>query len=467
MSIEKGQARLVVGIADTCFKDDLLGMGSAYSDAVYAAGALPLVLPATANPAVMSALLDRVDMVLFCGGKDVDPSRYGAVPRDDVNVVDPKRDAWEFALLAEVTRRRLPVLGICRGCQLINVFFGGDLWQDLPSEFEGGPVHSIKDEGLHPVSTVEGSYIASLLGATASVNSTHHQAVKHPAPGFKVTARSPEGVIEAIEGVDYPAVCVQFHPERLVRNGLDMECLSLFRGGFASFEKGRKSERAPGAMKLVAVPDHCPTSGQAAMRPALAEALEKAGFAPYLVPFTADDGALEEAMSFADALMVGGGIGPLQDYDKRTGFEHRAIGFAVKRGIPVAGICHGMQVINTFFGGRLERTPQKAEATDFLIAHRRPAAKPPMDPGNFHTIDIVRGSRCAAALGVEKIIVNSSHSLHCAEMGKGLRITARASDGIVEAFEHESLSVTAFQFHPERLVFDPRFVELLRVALAK
>ena len=226
---------IVVGLVDTCATNTLCDVPSAYADAVYAAGAIPYVLPATTNAASISALLDRVDMVLFCGGEDVAPSRYGETNHVNLGEVNPRRDAWEFAISDEAIRRRLPLLGICRGCQFLNVRFGGTLWQDLPSEKEGAKVHRLKGE--HEITVRPGTCLSKLVGAeTTSVNSRHHQAVKVVARGFRIAAVSPDGVTEAIEGTDYPALGVQFHPELLfVRSGR-REFLPLFRGDFAAID---------------------------------------------------------------------------------------------------------------------------------------------------------------------------------------------------------------------------------------
>ena len=230
---------VVVGLVDTCATNTLCCVPSAYAAAVYEAGAIPYVLPATTNAASIAALLDRVDMLAFCGGEDVAPSRYGEANHVNLGKVNLRRDAWEFALSDEAIRRRLPLLGVCRGCQFLNIRFGGTLWRDLPSEKAGAKVHRIPNEGLHGVSIEAGTVLEKLVGASTSVNSRHHQAVKDLARGFRISAVSPDGVIEAIEGTDYPAVGVQFHPELLfVRKGR-REFLPLFRGDFTRFGSSR------------------------------------------------------------------------------------------------------------------------------------------------------------------------------------------------------------------------------------
>ena len=454
---------IVVGLVDACETNSLCGVRSSYTDAVYAAGAVPYVLPATTNAASIAALLDRVDMLLFCGGEDFEPSRYGETNHVRLGKVNLRRDAWEFAIADEAIRRRMPLFGICRGCQFLNIRFGGTLWQDLPSEKAGAKVHLLPNDGEHAISVKDGTVLAKLAGPSSSVNSRHHQAVKDLAKGFKVSAVSPDGVIEAIEGTDYPALGVQFHPELLfVRKGR-REFLPLFRGVFATIDPAKRTS-AP-RRKLVAIPDYCPTNRQAVAKSNMVDALEKAGFVSIVIPFTDDDAKLESALADADALMVAGGIGKLQDYPKRCAFEHRAIRIALKRGIPIAGVCHGSQIINTYFGGTLKLTPQMTDKEkDPLISHRMPVTVPYVD--NFHLADLEPGSRIARVFGSNRAVINSSHSNRSFEMGKGLKVTARAPDGVVEAFEHESLPIMAFQFHPERMDFDARFIELLRVSLS-
>ena len=453
---------VAVGLVDACKTNELCGIGNEYAAAVYASGAIPYVLPSTVRPECISAILDRVDMLVFCGGEDFEPSRYGETNHANLGKVNLRRDAWEFAVADEAIRRRFPLFGICRGCQLLNIRFGGTLWQDLPSEKKGARVHRL--EGEHGIAVKPGTCLSKLVGSeSTSVGSRHHQAVKDLARGFRISAVSPDGVTEAIEATDYPALGVQFHPESLfVRSGR-REFLPLFRGAFAAIDPAKRPP-AP-RRRLVAIPDYCATNGQVVAKANMADALEKAGFVSVVIPFTDDDSRLEDALADADALMVAGGIGKLQDYPKRCAFERRAIRIALGRGIPIAGVCHGMQVINTFFRGTLKLTPQMADKDrDPLIRHRMPVTDPYVD--NFHLADLEPGSRIARVLGSGRAVVNSSHSNRSFTPGAGLKVTARAPDGVIEAFEHESLPIMAFQFHPERMTFDARFIELLRVALS-
>ena len=205
---------LVVGIADMCSESNRVSVLPTYADAFARAGNTPLVLPAETNREVVARMLASVDVLLLCGGEDVDPSRYKTKPSPRLGEVNLRRDAWEWLLLDEAVKRRLPVIGICRGCQLINVYFGGTLWQDLPSERPGEIVH--RGKNLHGVRLEAGSRLARSLDATEmQVNTFHHQAVRDLAPGFRAVAFAPDGVVEAIESETLPVVGVQFHPEKL------------------------------------------------------------------------------------------------------------------------------------------------------------------------------------------------------------------------------------------------------------
>ena len=207
-------APVVVGIADMCMETNRVSILSTYADAFARAGNTPLVLPAETNRDVVARMLASVDVLLLCGGEDVDPSRYKTKPSPRLGEVNLRRDAWEWLLLDEAVKRRLPVIGICRGCQLINVYFGGTLWQDLPSERPGEVKH--RGTHLHGVRIEGGSRLARSLGCEEmQVNTSHHQAVRDLASGFRAVAFAPDGVVEAIESDALPVVGVQFHPEKL------------------------------------------------------------------------------------------------------------------------------------------------------------------------------------------------------------------------------------------------------------
>lgn len=157
------------------------------------------------------------DGLLLCGGGDIEPLRYGQENFDSKNTV-PQRDENEMELAMAFTKAGKPILGICRGMQLLNVVFGGDLYQHIPT----AEAHSAPGDAVHAVTAVGESYLSNIYGKHFAVNSVHHQSVNKLAEGFRVTLVSDsDGVVEAIEHKDLPIFGVQWHPERI--------CLSKVR----------------------------------------------------------------------------------------------------------------------------------------------------------------------------------------------------------------------------------------------
>ena len=197
-------------------------LNTAYVRALDRAGLVPLALPTMLAPErAAQALQVGVRGLVLTGGEDVDPARYGRTPHDKLEDTDAGRDAAELALIAAARERRLPILGICRGIQILNVALGGTLYQDLGSE-RPGPVAHTGDDVRHTVRIEPGSLLERTLGTgSATVNSRHHQAIRDLAPGLRAVAWTEDGLIEAVEAADPNApwmLAVQWHPEDLPGN---------------------------------------------------------------------------------------------------------------------------------------------------------------------------------------------------------------------------------------------------------
>lgn len=190
---------------------------TSYLDALAQAGVAPVPLtPAHSGDAVAS-ILAVCDGLLLTGGGDVHPARYGARPSPHLGAVSLERDALEWRALDIALTRGMPVLGICRGLQVLNVFLGGTLYQDLESEVPAPHGQSRGwGDAAHAVTVAEDSLLGRIVAApTLRSNSYHHQAVRTLAPGLRAVAHSEDGLIEAIEAAEPGwVVAVQWHPER-------------------------------------------------------------------------------------------------------------------------------------------------------------------------------------------------------------------------------------------------------------
>ena len=205
-------------------------LNAAYLDAVSRAGGLPVIAPPT-DPAAAEELIATVDALLLTGGEDIDPSWYGAVASPNLGRVAASRDAWEIALTRAAAARRLPVLAVCRGIQVLNVALGGTLLQDIPSDRPGSLRHEQdgdRAERTHRVHLAGGSRLAAILGPDPLVNSMHHQAIDAEATALSIVGTSPDGIIEAVESPEerWWAVGVQWHPEEL--DGADARIFAAF-----------------------------------------------------------------------------------------------------------------------------------------------------------------------------------------------------------------------------------------------
>lgn len=225
-------------------------VNEAYVRSIEVAGAVPLLIPAMRTPENVISLLERVGGVLLPGGIDVDPMYFGEEPISALGNIDPDWDELELTVARTALEWDMPILGICRGIQLINIAAGGTIYQDIPTQIKGQVLqHAQKAPCWHPTHeiTIEsGSMMEQMLGTDrVRVNSFHHQAVKMPAPGFRVTAKTKDGVIEAIESRNHTFACgVQWHPEHMVDRYVEQ--LGIFRYFVQAAERHRRHQRVAG-----------------------------------------------------------------------------------------------------------------------------------------------------------------------------------------------------------------------------
>ena len=250
-----------------------------YPEAIERAGGIPVIVPLL-RPDGIAALLDRVDGVCLPGGPDVQPSAYGAEPHPELGPTEPRVDAVELALVRAADRRRLPILGICRGMQLLNVARGGTLHQHLPDVVGTGITHRQPEHGsvpTHRVETASHSRLRATVGGPAlEVNSFHHQAVQTLGKDLVATAWAPDGTIEAIESPGERLVAgVQWHAEGLRAHDPLFELLIAAAAGAEEqiAEPRAVAQRAAGPRRLAS------TARRSARprRPAAAQRLASAG----------------------------------------------------------------------------------------------------------------------------------------------------------------------------------------------
>jgi putative glutamine amidotransferase len=239
----------LIGISTRSHVEDNLTRFSGlatYTRAVDLAGGAPVLIPLALDETTLRVIFDRLDGLLFQGGVDVHPGSYGEPVESYCGEIDAVRDATELMLLRWALADKKPMLGICRGIQMMNVAAGGTLFQDIPAQLDS-PIQHQHITGnpynlrAHSVEIDAPSELARALGTTQiETNSLHHQSLKKIAPGFHVVARAPDGVIEGIEADDgHFALGVQFHPEWMVDD--DARMIGIFKSFVHAIERSSRS----------------------------------------------------------------------------------------------------------------------------------------------------------------------------------------------------------------------------------
>lgn len=232
----------LIGISGRLVKDlgwcpPVIGHRQGYINAVIAAGGLPVVLPPTEDVATLRALYERMDGILLAGGEDINPVYYREDEHPQLGTVSEERDNAELPVARWAVEDGKPVLGICRGIQVLNVAMGGSLWQDILAQCPGAIDHEVAvreqrwRQTDHAMHLDEDSLLAEILGThNIHVNSLHHQALKDIGRGLRVVGRAPDGVVEALESSDPDSfvVAVQCHPEELWQ-ATDLRWRKLFQ----------------------------------------------------------------------------------------------------------------------------------------------------------------------------------------------------------------------------------------------
>ncbi|MBA3723003.1 MAG: gamma-glutamyl-gamma-aminobutyrate hydrolase family protein [Parachlamydiaceae bacterium] len=218
---------------DPFFGQERSSLNQNYIKAVIMAGGTPIMLPVVQDKTLIQSQMDLIDGLLLTGGYDVHPNLYGEEPHTDIGYVRLDRDHYEIEALKIAHEQHKPIFGICRGLQLMNVAFGGSLYQDLRhsnspvriQHSQQAPMHV----AWHCVDVLPSTQLFKIVGQeTLGTNSFHHQSINKLAPGFIVNAKAKDGIIEGIEKKDHPFfMAVQWHPERMLDHDVNM--LKLFQ----------------------------------------------------------------------------------------------------------------------------------------------------------------------------------------------------------------------------------------------
>ena len=220
-----------IGLLAEIKEEGYTGAKKPYSAAIEAAGGIPFILPYSESEEALEDYAAAMDGFVFTGGADIEPKYYGEEIKETCGKIFPMRDTFEARMFEKITKTKKPILAICRGMQVINVFLGGTLYQDIETEYETALTHrqpAPNTEPWHDIFILRESKLSALIGkARMTGNSFHHQAIKTLAKGLTRTAAAEDGIIEAYVSDDYPYLAAyQWHPERLC--AFDKDNHSLF-----------------------------------------------------------------------------------------------------------------------------------------------------------------------------------------------------------------------------------------------
>lgn len=253
--------RPIIGITGN-FSDGNCTVADGYIRSVLAGGGTPLIIPPYDESEALQNTLDHIDGLLLTGGGDINPLFLGEEPLKQLGGINHRRDRQELLLTRLAADRQIPILGICRGIQIMTAALGGTLYQDIYSQTDASVKHNQNLDRSYPSHTVslkEGSILRSIFEnmETLPVNSFHHQAVKEAAPGFNVCAQANDGIIEAVESTEYKSMIgVQWHPECMILQG-DQTMLPLFRwliDEATSYRQARQLHE-----RILTLDSHCDT----------------------------------------------------------------------------------------------------------------------------------------------------------------------------------------------------------------
>jgi len=195
-------------------------LGNDYINSIIKCGGCPVIIPAVKEKFIITDYINMIDGIIFSGGEDISPGLYNEKNAGLTENINPLRDKMEFSAIEAALNKKIPILGICRGMQILNVFFGGNLFQDISSQHHSEIKHAnilkIRSELHHDITVNEKTHLMKVTGLnTIQVNSRHHQGIKNPAGNFTISAMASDGIIEAIEDINNDIVAIQWHPENI------------------------------------------------------------------------------------------------------------------------------------------------------------------------------------------------------------------------------------------------------------